>query len=259
MYVRPRFAGNRRCMVMLQRALPIALVVAFVVGVSSASASTTYEGGMLSVERTPDGNHAQYTFTAAIWTSCSTTEEGCNYEPEISTFPEGQACAPTDSVWHGGYIVGGDRRESTAAWTEEGSARAQRRHACLYSNYGKVLLSDVPYTVPRAPRRRSTIRVHAQTRWRICTIWTGVEVAPDLYPELEHPWQKVSITVRGLTGRANGYVRRRKAPIGQSRLYRFSGLRPGRYRVSMRYPGDLWRTPTKTVQKNITVCGGRTA
>lgn len=101
---------------------------------------------------------------------------------------------------------------------------------------------------------RSSFKVISLGVTRKCHLDTQVEVLPDLVPERLFPFNKVSLTVRGISGKARGYRKTRRLPLGYSSGYRFKSLKPGRYRVSGYYPGDRYRLRSRTRSRTVSVC-----
>ena len=91
---------------------------------------------------------------------------------------------------------------------------------------------------------------------RACRLDLAVEVLPDLTPKKLFPFEKVIISVRGLSGAGRKYRATRELPLAADPGYLFK-LKPGRYLVSGRYPGDRFRQPSRTSKRKVDVCTKR--
>jgi hypothetical protein len=88
---------------------------------------------------------------------------------------------------------------------------------------------------------------------RACRMDLTVEALPDLAPKKLFPFKKVVVTVRGLSGAGSNYTATRRLPLAADPRYGFR-LKPGRYRVTGRYPGDRFRKPSRTSKRTVSVC-----
>lgn len=95
-------------------------------------------------------------------------------------------------------------------------------------------------------------RLHATRR---CRLDVEVEALPDLTPVSVFPFEKVIVRVKGISGQGRNYSRTRRLRLGDDPGYAFK-LKPGRYRVSGKYPGDDFRRPSKWHTRTVKVCGG---
>lgn len=115
---------------------------------------------------------------------------------------------------------------------------------------------DPSGTSERDPKRvasRSKITT-LQAGRRRCALDVGVEVLPDLEPLEVFPFKRIKLTVKGLSRGTTGYRTTRRLRLGTASGYGFNRLRPGRYRVSLSYPGDRWRKPSKARSRSVRVC-----
>lgn len=101
--------------------------------------------------------------------------------------------------------------------------------------------------------QRARFSLFAVERNRRCAIDLEVEVLPDIAPKRLFPFSKVQITVRGVGGRATGYRKTRRLPLGLAAGYGFTRLKPGVYLVSGRYLGDPWRLRSRTISRRVTL------
>lgn len=102
----------------------------------------------------------------------------------------------------------------------------------------------------------SSVRLAARTVRRNCLLRIRVKAAPVLKPVKLFPFSKVKLRVRGVAGRARGDKRDRRLQVGKhyGRRYMTLKVKPGRYRVAVRYLGDTYRRASKAQAQRVTVC-----
>ena len=101
---------------------------------------------------------------------------------------------------------------------------------------------------------KSTSKVTRLRVSRKCTLDAEVSVLPNLKPKSVFPFRQVHLSVRGLSGKGRNVNVTRSLPLSRHSGYGFKGLKPGRYRVSVSYPGDPWRKSSRSKARTVRVC-----
>lgn len=104
---------------------------------------------------------------------------------------------------------------------------------------------------------RARFKLTKASATKKCAIVTEVEVLPDIAPKKLFPFGKVKLAVRGTSATTRRYQVERKVVVGPDNGYVFSRLKPGRYRVTAKYLGDVFRSASTAVSRDVSVCASK--